>query len=310
MNPLNILVVDDEEAICSMLARMLEVYGHQVVTETDARNVLGLLHSFEFDVILLDLKMPHQNGMELLQQIRKEFSVLPVLVVTGYGTVDTTVEAMRSGATDFISKPVDAPLLDIRIRCAYDLERARRLANTDGLTGLYNHRHFHERLQQEIERAERYRRALALIMVDLDHFKAYNDTYGHPRGDEVLIEVARLLRQASRTTDISARYGGEEFALILPETLRDDARRVAERIRHGVEELRFAWESRANVLRLTASVGVAAMSPGWNRIRLLEAADMALYEAKRQGRNRVCLAPEGVSGSEVDSTDGVSVPAT
>ncbi|NJL29875.1 MAG: diguanylate cyclase, partial [Thermoanaerobaculia bacterium] len=239
MNPLNILVVDDEEAICSMLARMLEIYGYQVVIETDARNVLGLLRSFEFDVILLDLHMPHQDGMVLLGQIRKEFSVLPVLVVTGYGTVDTTVEAMRSGATDFISKPVDAPLLDIRIRCAYDLERARRLANTDGLTGLYNHRHFHERLQQEIERAERYRRALALIMVDLDHFKAYNDTYGHPRGDEVLIEVSRLLRQASRTTDIAARYGGEEFSLILPETTRTDARRVADRIRHCVEELRF-----------------------------------------------------------------------
>src|SRR5262245_22185821 len=120
MSSLNILVVDDEEAVCAMLARMLEVYGYQVVTETDARNVLELLHSFEFDVILLDLHMPHQDGMQLLRQIRKDFSVLPVLVVTGYGTVDTTVDAMRSGATDFISKPVDAPLLDIRVRCAYD----------------------------------------------------------------------------------------------------------------------------------------------------------------------------------------------
>jgi len=307
MNPINILVVDDEESVCLVLSRMLETYGYHVVTETDSRNVLTLLGTFEFDIVLLDLKMPNQDGMELLTKIRRHFNVLPVLVVTGYGTVESTVEAMRRGATDFINKPVDAALLDIRIRCAYDLERARRLANTDGLTGLYNHRHFQERLHQEIERARRYRRALALIMADLDHFKSYNDTYGHPRGDEVLIEVARALRQASRTTDIPARYGGEEFALILPETSRQDAQRVAERVRQCVEGLGFEWEVEGQHPRLTISLGVAALRPAWDRERLLEAADAALYEAKRKGRNRVCLAGETPIESRIGTQSELSV---
>jgi len=291
MDPKNLLVVDDEEEVCHLLAEMLEAHGYHVMTETDPRNVMDLLREGDYDAALLDMVMPHLSGLELTAQIREHFNVLPILVVTGYGSAEATVEAMRCGATDFVTKPVDAEFLDLRIRRAFDHEHARRLANTDGLTGLYNHRYLQERLRQEVERARRYQRALSLVMADLDHFKIYNDTYGHPRGDEALIEVAHILRRVSRASDVVARYGGEEFTLLLPETSASQAEVVATRARECVNGLRFGWE-RPGAVNLTLSLGIASYGPGCSsKEALIEAADTALYDAKRQGRNRVRIAP-------------------
>jgi len=262
---------------------MLTALGYSVVAETEAGRVMGLLRQGDFDVALIDMVMPGIGGLRLTEMIRAEFRVLPIIVVTGYGSVESTVAAMRRGATDFVAKPVDFALLDLRIRQAFDLELARRLANTDGLTGLYNHRHLQERLRQEVDRARRYGRPLSLIMADLDHFKAFNDRLGHPRGDQALIEVAHTLRQVSRSSDVAARYGGEEFILILPETPAVEAMVVAERTRQCVEALRLGTP-------LTVSLGVAAFRDGQSQEALIEAADAALYESKRRGRNRVCLA--------------------
>ncbi|MCP4663186.1 MAG: diguanylate cyclase [bacterium] len=290
MEPKNLLVVDDEVDVCHLLAEMLEVHGYHVVTETDPCRVLDLLREGDFDAALLDMVMPGLSGLELTARIREHFNVLPILVVTGYGSAEATVEAMRCGATDFVTKPVDAEFLDLRIRRAFDHEHARRLANTDGLTGLYNHRYLQERLRQEVERAQRYQRSLSLVMADLDHFKIYNDTYGHPRGDEALIEVAHILRRVSRSSDVVARYGGEEFTLLLPETSARHAEVVATRARERVAKLEFSWE-RFGAAGLTLSLGIASFCPSWNtKETLIEAADAALYEAKRQGRNRVCIA--------------------
>lgn len=289
MEPHRLLVVDDDEAVCHVLSVLLTDIGYEVVAETDARKVLSLVREGEFDVILLDIVMPELDGLELLDQIREHFNVLPVLVVTAYGSAELTVEAMRRGATDFVTKPVDAPLLDLRIRRAFDLEQTRRMANTDGLTGLYNHRHLQERLQQEIERADRYERPLSVVMADLDRFKSFNDAHGHPRGDEVLIAVSRTLRQLSRASDIVARYGGEEFTLILPETTAEEALVLAERARQCVEALDLEV---AEGSRVTLSLGIASHAPGMSKEALIESADAALYTAKRQGRNRVCEAGE------------------
>ena len=176
------------------------------------------------------------------------------------------------------------------------------MANTDGLTGLYNHRHLQERLAQEIERAERYGRPLSVVMADLDHFKAFNDTFGHPSGDEVLIEVASTLRHVSRASDILARYGGEEFTLILPETGDSEARVVAERARECVAALRLE-------AGVTLSLGVASYRPGGSKEELIGAADAALYEAKRQGRNRVCFA-EARTDAARQVEAGVSLTAS
>lgn len=292
--PRNVLVVDDEVAICRLFHAMLTPLGYRVATETDPRRVMSLLRETDFDVVVLDLVMPGMDGRDLIEEIRRHDSALPILVVSGYGSAEITVDAMRRGATDFVTKPVDVPLLDLRIRRVYDLEHARRLANTDGLTGLYNHRHLQERLQQEIDRAQRYDRPLSVVMADLDRFKRFNDAFGHPRGDEVLIQVAQTLRHVSRAADIVARYGGEEFTLILPETAAPEAGVLAERARRCVKALRIGADAG---LRVTLSLGVAAYAPGLSKEALIEAADAALYAAKRRGRNRVCFVDE--VGSEV-----------
>ncbi len=289
-----LLVVDDDETFCGFVDILLSEKGYQVVTETDTRRVLELLRGQTFDVLLLDLEMPQVHGLELLEQVREHWNVLPILIVTAHGGGDTTLEAMRRGATDFVIKPVDASHLDLRIRAACDLEHAKRLANTDGLTGLYNHRYLHQRLQQEIERGGRYARQLSLVMADIDNFKAYNDAFGHPRGDGILIAVAETLRQISRASDVIARYGGDEFVLILPETPAGEARVMAERARESVEALHRAGNGSITP-GVTLSLGVASLSAGDGKHDLIDAADAALYEAKRLGRNRVCVAGENPS---------------
>ena len=296
MSSRKLLIVDDEETFCQFLDALLSPKGYQVVTETDARKVMEVLRSQHFDVLLLDLVMPEIHGLDLLAQIRQHWSVLPIVILTGYGGGDATLEAMRRGATDFLTKPVDASHLDLRIRAACDLEQARRLASTDGLTGLYNHRYLHQRLEQEIERGGRYRRHLSLVMADIDRFKAYNDTFGHPAGDEVLIAVADALSEVSRSSDVVARYGGDEFALILPETPAGEARVVAERARRQCQTLALQVGDVAAGAEITLSLGVASvLANGSGKEDLINAADSALYEAKQMGRNRVCVA--GAAGA-------------
>ena len=168
------------------------------------------------------------------------------------------------------------------------LESTRLQAITDELTGLYNHRHFRQQLNLETNRAERYRRALTLLMIDIDHFKYYNDTNGHIKGNEVLKEMGRLLKEMSREVDIVARYGGEEFAIIMPETDRSKARKLAERLRKRVAGHTFDQGHKQPGKKLTVSIGVASFPENADTaFDLMEEADKALYEAKRAGRNNV-----------------------
>lgn len=310
MEPHKLLVVDDEATFCKVLWALLSERGYEVTTETDARRVQPLLEQYDFDVLLLDLHMPGLDGMDLIEHIRKDDSVLPIIVVTGDNSSESTVEAMRRGATDFVSKPVDGSLLDLRIRRAFDLEHSRRLANTDGLTGLFNHRHLQERLQQEIDRARRYGRPLSVVMADIDHFKDFNDAFGHPCGDEALIAVSDTLRRVGRTPDIVARYGGEEFLLVLPETDSSQARIVAERARQCVEALGLPGAA-GRSYSMTLSLGVAELAPedvvqSCSKSSLIKRADEALYAAKRSGRNRVCMAESLLAAfaPELDNDSG------
>jgi len=284
-----VLVVDDEEIVCELLAGMLKAYGYQAQIETDGRNVINLLWQEHFDVVLLDLMMPDISGFELLRQLKQSFEELPVIMVTGYGSIETAVDSMQAGAADFVTKPVTAAVLDIRVKRAIEYAQTKRLANTDGLTGLYNRRSFQERLQQEVDRANRYHRPLSLIMIDIDHFKTYNDTHGHLQGDNILVEVAKTLQRLSRTSDIVARYGREEFAFILPETDSANAEALGKRLQEQVEGCHFLGEAHLPGQTLTISVGIASYTPPDTKEALLEAADMALYQAKREGRNRVVV---------------------
>jgi diguanylate cyclase (GGDEF)-like protein len=167
--------------------------------------------------------------------------------------------------------------------------QVQRQAITDELTGLANHGRFQELLNREIEEVRRYRYPLGLIMLDIDNFKAVNDTYGHPQGDVVLTRVARVLRDNSREVDVPARYGGEEMALILPHTELEGAFAIAERVREAIEALRIPRLDRQGYLRITASLGVSSSMEG-NKDALIGDADAALYAAKRQGKNRTIRA--------------------
>ena len=288
-----VLVVDDEKEICTLFEAMLSQYGcYQVVTTTDGRQVMDILRRKPFNVVLLDMRMPAITSSDLLRQITQAFEALPVIIVTGHGSIETAVESMQAGAAYFVTKPVPAAVLHITIQKVLEYAHTRRLASTDGLTDLYNYRTFQERLVQEVDRANRYARPLSLVMIDVDHFKIYNDTYGHPQGDIVLRELARLLREVSRTSDIVARYGGEEFALILPETDRLKAQKMGHRLREHVERHAFPGEDRLPRGALTISVGVTTHTLAGTKEALVQSADDALYRAKRAGRNRVCVAGE------------------
>jgi diguanylate cyclase (GGDEF)-like protein len=177
------------------------------------------------------------------------------------------------------------------------MQRLARMAVTDGLTGLYNHRHFHERLRLEVERCGRTGLPLALCMIDVDHFKHYNDKNGHPAGDEVLRQVARVLAEGRRANDVCARYGGEEFAIVLLDTTREAAAEVADKLRSRIEAQVFAGGEGQPEGRVTISMGVAECPRDATTVeRLVQVADFALYAAKSQGRNRVvvCGSPEAV----------------
>lgn len=283
-----LLIVDDDSAVCEALTEILDECGYDCRVENNGLKVLSRLQTKLFDCILLDLMMPEIDGLELLQIIKEPFPDLPVIIITGFGSIETAVESIKAGASDFVTKPIDMAILDIRIKKAIEHEQTRRLAYTDALTSLANYRSFHTRLQQEIERADRYHRPLSLIMLDIDYFKAYNDTHGHPQGDATLTQVAELLKQTSRSSDMVARYGGEEFALILPETDQPSAEALGNRLREEIEHFQFPGEEHLPSKILTISVGIATHSRYASKEALIAAADAELYRAKREGRNRVC----------------------
>lgn len=287
---INLLIVDDEAEVCRMLTGILTARGYAAQSENRATSVMERLRRHRYEAILLDLFMPELSGIQLLGQIKDEFEDLPIVVLTGKGDLATAVEAMQAGASDFISKPVEGGFLDLRIQRAIELEHARRQAKLDSLTGLYNHRFFQERLGEEVKRSERHTRPLALLLLDIDHFKEFNDTHGHMTGDAVLREVSRLLLESSRVEDIVARYGGEEFAMILPETACEGAGVFADRVKRTFESSRLAERDLPRDMKITVSIGVAGWAVESTKESLLEAADQALYRAKREGRNRVCVA--------------------
>ena len=284
-----ILVVDDDVMVSQVLAEILRhAGGYEVAIEMDGRQVVRRLQHEKYDLILLDIMMPEMNGLDLLRQLKAYFDEVPFIMVTAYASVELAVEAMQLGAADFVTKPVEAAVLHIRVHKALEYARTKRLASTDGLTGLYNRRVFQERLEEEVGRANRYQRPLSLLMIDIDHFKMHNDTHGHLWGDAILVEVGRLLKELCRTSDIVARYGGEEFAMILPETTQAQALCIANRLRKTIADHCFLDMPVPGVV--TVSVGAAMYGAMQCSKTFLSAADQALYAAKRGGRNCVYAA--------------------
>ncbi|RMD99471.1 MAG: diguanylate cyclase [Calditrichaeota bacterium] len=303
-----ILVVDDVPANVQLLTTYLKAVGYQVIPARDGEETLALIRDSKPDLILLDVMMPKINGYEVCKRIKSDEATqyIPVIMVTALNDIEDKIKGQEAGADDFISKPFNKlELLTrvkslLRIKYLHDQlaekiaeleiakERLRQLAITDGLTGLYNHRYFKEFLMRELDRARRHRLNVSIVMIDIDHFKHYNDTHGHQAGDELLAQIARLFKDNIRKIDLAARYGGEEFVLILLETNKQSASVVAEKIRHLVEAFPFAHEQTQPMGRITVSMGVASFPQDASDFdNLVRTADRRLYLAKQRGRNQV-----------------------
>jgi two-component system cell cycle response regulator len=288
-----ILLIDDSRLIAHVAKTILTKLGHEVILAQDGMAGLEAAKSEQPDIILLDLIMPVMDGFQVCQQLKEEGGTkeIPVIMLTSKAEAADKVKGLEMGALDYVTKPFDEGELVARVNTQLKLKELREalqeLANRDGLTGLYNHRYFHEQLSKDLLRARRYHESLSCVLLDIDHFKKFNDTHGHQTGDVVLSTLGQVIKDSIRDSDFAARYGGEEFALVLYHTDGPGAYDVAERLRQMVEDCEV--HDKGNVLHVTISVGVATFPHEAidDSKELIECADKALYTAKENGRNRV-----------------------
>jgi diguanylate cyclase (GGDEF)-like protein len=307
---LNMLIVDHDRVSALILRKVLGQTGHAITTAPDGLAALEQLEREVFQVVITDWTMPNLDGLELCRRIRQgvdQVMYIYVIVLSARSCRDDRLAAYAAGADDFLAKPVDRGELIARIEVARRIihvqqemrRRSRELevmhdelkrhctilteaAIIDGLTGLKNRRHFREVLESGFSFVSRQKLPISLVMVDVDHFKNYNDSFGHPACDDALTEIGRILRDNARDHDVVARYGGEEFVLLLSATDSRGARLVSERLRTKIES--GHWPKRS----ITASSGVATASPiTASTLQLVDEADRALCHSKRSGRNCV-----------------------
>jgi diguanylate cyclase (GGDEF)-like protein len=312
-----LLIVDDLPQNILALEAVIGDMGFEVVTAQSGNDALRLSLKHDFALILLDVQMPGMNGFEVARLIRSnpKTSHFPIIFVTaGMKDLLDQIEGYETGAVDYLMKPFEPVILRSKVRVFQELYQQRkviekfysnleqivdertaelkeaneiisRLAATDELTKLLNRRSFNEHLAVALSSARRHEYLLSMIMIDLDHFKSINDTFGHGKGDHILFEFANLLRDMTRTEDVAARWGGEEFIVLLPHTVCDAAAALAERIRIAFEQ----HSNSASPIALSASFGVVELQNGEEADSLIRRADDALYSAKHEGRNRVAV---------------------
>jgi diguanylate cyclase (GGDEF)-like protein len=299
--PFRILVVDDDPFAAEFHAAILQSAGMETAIVTNPLEVMARLIDFDADLMLLDMYMAQFTGVELAIAIRQHasFASLPIVYLSSERDVDKQLGAIAVGADDFLVKPVvpDRLISSVSAR-AQRLRLLRGLVTQDPMTKLLNHGAFADRLQIELTRAARTGASLAVGLIDIDFFKKVNDTYGHPTGDSVLKNLARLLKHRLRQGDIVARYGGEEFAVVLPDTELAAAKTLLDRLRESFAQTP-QWSGTAS-FGVTLSCGIAAFPAIRQASDLVEAADRALYAAKHGGRNQVRLAEDAPAVSRAD----------
>ncbi len=286
----NILVVDDNPDKLGLLEAALVLAGYNVTTATDGDEALAAIESYQPDLVITDVMMPRMNGYELAQRIRANpvTKFIPVIMQTAASRrAEDLRRASEVGALGYITDPTDLDLMLARTRTLLEfkayLDVCEEAAFTDHLTGLANRRRFERQLEREVGRVMRFGHPFSLLMMDIDHFKNLNDTFGHDAGDDAIRRISRVLREGTRGIDLAARIGGEEFAVLLVETSRSAGVEVAERLRIAIKALETPSGG-----RITASFGVAECpSDAQTASEILKAADVALYEAKHSGRDRV-----------------------
>lgn len=307
---IKVLVVEDSKVTMKVLCNYLGRMNITPLTAETGSDALDIYHREQPDIILLDAQLPDIDGFDVALKIRaleKAKDWTAIIFLTSMDKDEDLARGIEVGGDDYLMKPISEIVLKAKIRAMYrlvEMQRAlvdmtqklneanvklQRLSATDGLTGISNRRMYDELAIREWRRCERMNKPLALVMIDVDHFKLFNDKYGHQAGDECLKKVAdQVGRAAPRATDLAARYGGEEFVLVLGETDTDGAKWIANRLRQQVSDLNiphYATESR----HVTISCGVASVVPDEkNSLEiLLKSADFALYQAKKTGRDRV-----------------------
>lgn len=316
-SPPRLLIVDDDASAIQALYKTLEDLG-SVHFATSGADALALVEHTPVDLILLDARMPGMDGFVTCRALQRMHPDVPVIFVTASSDFATEIKALESGASDFITKPINPPVVRARVAVHLKLKAQsdllRGLTTRDPLTGLANRRVLDERLAMEWRRAARQQLTLSLLMIDIDHFKAYNDSYGHLQGDDCLCRVAQTLADnVTRAGDLVARYGGEEFAVLLPGSHRACAMALAEKLRGAVRALAIPHPHCSTGPWVTLSIGVASAQPVLPRHSedrsdvaqskalsesglhlgkdLVDRADQALYAAKTEGRDRVRVSP-------------------
>jgi diguanylate cyclase (GGDEF)-like protein len=303
--PAVILVADDEPVNLSLIKRRLEWEHFTIHTARHGGEAVERAQELIPDLIILDVMMPVLDGLQACRLLKENARTrdIPVIFLSALDDTDTKVSGLALGANDYISKPFRAEELIARVQVAIRLKRerdrlrmraeearlraeaAREMSMSDALTGLLNRYGLQRSLQRNLSEARRYNRSLSCLMIDIDHFKAINDTYGHRAGDVALMQVARVLTEAVRGSDVVIRYGGEEFLILTPETPLEGALALGEKIRHAASARLFGDGER--VFPLTLSVGAAQLGDAESGYDMVARADDALYHAKEAGRNRV-----------------------
>lgn len=301
-----ILIVDSGSELFDALSGKLTQNGYKLLTANNGFNSARIAGKYIPDIIILELPATKMLCFETLKELKTDTSTanIPVIVISSIDDVDSKVDALNSGANDFIIKPfhfnevlarieTQLRISDMRLELEKKARLLEQMAITDPLTELYNRRYLLNRLHSEINHTFRYNESISCLMIDVDHFKNINDNFGHQAGDIILKEIALILKKTMREYDVPIRYGGEEFIIICPNTDKDGAISLADRIRVNIETASFHIKDFGNV-KLTISIGVSSMSKKDQKgsvkklaTLLISSADNALYNAKARGRNRI-----------------------
>ncbi|MDJ0720744.1 MAG: response regulator [Desulfobacterales bacterium] len=302
----HVLLVEDNDKDLRLLSGQIEDHGYDVSVAHDGEEALQRILAGGVDLVLLDIFLPGMDGFEVCQRLKEsaETRDIQVALITCLKDLEGKIKGMKLGADDYLVKPVDGRELSVRVKALLakksyldqlhaHYEQALSSAISDGLTKLYNQTYFKKYLDLELKRSLRQNYPTSLLMLDLDDFKSVNDRFGHPAGDMVLQETARLIREAIREVDLAARYGGEEFAVVLPYSDAKGARVVARRILIALRKLNLENASGAPIGTITASIGIAACPDDAQDARtLIQQADAMLYQAKQSGKNRIEMLPD------------------
>ncbi|AKE62722.1 GGDEF/response regulator receiver domain protein [Microcystis aeruginosa NIES-2549] len=296
-----VLVVDDVSKNLELAVEILDSAGYETACASSFQQAIERVKTANPDLILLDLIMPKKRGLELCRRLKSDnlYAHIPIIFVTDSKEKEDIINAFNSGALDYITKPFHSWELLARVKIHLELKKTQeelkninsqleKLVRTDSLTGVNNRREILALGEKEWQRCHRYHRYFSVLVIDIDHFKHINDTFGHVLGDKTLITIAGAIKNCLRQVDSFGRFGGEEFVAILPETNLEDAGTLARRICQVINQLNLEIDRQK--VRVTASIGVATFSPQDNNLEtVIERADRAMFAAKNQGRNRVSL---------------------